>query len=520
MKPGAGSGAAGRAGGAARRPRGEAAKGDRERVPDERDDVAVLVSFLRALRSGGQAEMAKAAGIHASTVSRYEEGKTVPSRANLERLAAAAGVPMWAVDGVLLPAIALARRLARGTAPAAGGEPDPQDKAAALEQALGTTARLAVAEFLAAPDAGGEPRARQPERPELVEERPAALGSPATGGKPAALWRKFAGLCEQLCAESVRAAADDAEQALEAARLAVALAELTPGEEAGRSRLAGYAWGFVANAQRVGNDLAVAEASFAVAWRLWRAGAAAGDCGLVEWRLLDLEASLRRAQRRFQVALELLGRALAVAPAEARGRILLNRAFTLEQAGEIEAAAATLRQAAPLVAAAGEPRERRVLQFNLLVTFCHLGRYQDAEAGLPALRELTLEQGNRLDRLRVVWLSGRVEAGLGRREEARAAFEEVRRDFAALGNAYDAALASLELAIVDLEEGRTGEVRTLAREMVGIFGAYRVHREALAALALFCQAAEAETATAELARRLLDYLERARRDPELRFDAQ
>jgi transcriptional regulator with XRE-family HTH domain len=527
MKASAAGGAAGRGGGhTARRPRGEAAKEGRENVLDERDDVAVLVAILRALRGSGQAEMAAAAGIHASTVSRYEEGKTAPSRGNLEALASAAGLPMWAVDGVWLPAIALARGLPRWTAPVAGGEPDPHEKAAALEQALGTMARLAVAEFLAAPEAGEEPRERQPEQQELAEGRPVALVSAATGGKaaapalPEALWLEFARLCERLCAESVRAAANDAGQALEVARLAVELAELTPGEDARRWRLAGYGWGFVANAQRVEGDLAAAEASLAAAWRLWRAGVAAGDCGLAEWRLLDLEASLRRAQRRFQAALELLDRALAAAPADAKGRILLNRGFTLEQAGEVEAAAATLRQAAPLVAAAGEPRERFGLQFNLLVTLCHLGRYEDAEAGLPALRQLTLELGNRLDSLRVVWLSGRVAAGLGRRGEARAGFEEVRREFAALGNGYNVALASLELAILGLEEGRTGEVRALAGEMMATFRAQRVHREGLAALALFCQAAEAETATAELARRLLDYLERARRDPELPFEAQ
>jgi transcriptional regulator with XRE-family HTH domain len=518
MRPRPRNGAAARDSGAARKRRGKAAKGGRDRVPGERDDVAVLVAFLRVLRGGGQAAMAAAAGLHASTLSRYEDGKTAPSRANLERLAAAAGVPLWAVDGVLLPAIALARGLARGSAPAAGGEPDPQQQAAALEQALGTTARLAVAEFLTAPEAGEERRERPPL--ERAQEQPAALVAAATGAKPAAaLWREFAGLCERLCAESARVAADDAAQALAIARLAVAVAELTPGDEARRSRLAGYGWGFVANAQRVGGDLTAAEASFAAAWRLWRAGAAAAGCGLAEWRLLGLEASLRREQRRFRAALELLGRALAAAPAEAQGRILLKRALTLEQAGEVAAAAAALRQAAPRVAAAGEPRERRVLQFNLLVTLCHLGQYRDAEAGLPALRELTLELGNRLDSLRVVWLSGRVAAGLGRRAEARAAFAQVRRDFAALGNGYDAALASLELAVLGLEEGRTAEVRALAREMMATFRAQRVHREALAALALFCQAAEAETATAELARRLLAYLERARRDPGLRFEA-
>lgn len=66
---------------------------------------------------------------------------------------------------------------------------------------------------------------------------------------------------------------------------------------------------------------------------------------------------------------------------------------------------------------------------------------------------------------------------------------------------------------------QTREVKELAREMAPVFQAQGVHREALAALRLFCQAAEKEAATLDLARRLVDYLERARHDPGLRFAA-
>jgi hypothetical protein len=61
-------------------------------------------------------------------------------------------------------------------------------------------------------------------------------------------------------------------------------------------------------------------------------------------------------------------------------------------------------------------------------------------------------------------------------------------------------------------------VRQLATGMAWIFASHDVHREALAALSLFCQAVEREVATAQLARRVLAYLERARGDPGLRFE--
>ena len=48
--------------------------------------------------------------------------------------------------------------------------------------------------------------------------------------------------------------------------------------------------------------------------------------------------------------------------------------------------------------------------------------------------------------------------------------EQVRQDFTVRGLPYDAALASLDLAAIYLEEGRSVEVRNLARTMGWIFG--------------------------------------------------
>jgi hypothetical protein len=61
------------------------------------------------------------------------------------------------------------------------------------------------------------------------------------------------------------------------------------------------------------------------------------------------------------------------------------------------------------------------------------------------------------------------------------------------------------------------EVKILACELAVVFDSKGVHREALAALRIFQQATEQENATAELARRVLGYLFRARHDPGLRF---
>jgi hypothetical protein len=75
----------------------------------------------------------------------------------------------------------------------------------------------------------------------------------------------------------------------------------------------------------------------------------------------------------------------------------------------------------------------------------------------------------------------------------------------------------LELAVLLLEHGHTSEVRSIAQGMLWIFKAQGVHREALAALRLFYDAATREALTTELTRKLIRYLYRAQYDPELRF---
>jgi hypothetical protein len=131
---------------------------------------------------------------------------------------------------------------------------------------------------------------------------------------------------------------------------------------------------------------------------------------------------------------------------------------------------------------------------------------------------LGVSAGNGIEPVRLQWLEGRILAGLGRRREAVATLSRVREELATQGMSYDMALVSLELAILYLEERRTIEVQVLARQISPVFRAQGVHREALAALKLFREAAERQALTLDLARRLTAYLDRARNNPELVFE--
>jgi tetratricopeptide (TPR) repeat protein len=327
-------------------------------------------------------------------------------------------------------------------------------------------------------------------------------------------------LCERAAFESVKLAAHDADAAVDLARMAVRMAELTPGSKAWISRVGGLCWGFLANARRVKGDFPASDTAFLRSDQLWKAGAIA-DPGLTldGARLLDLKASLRRHQGRFEESLDLLEQAMATSRSDAAtARLLLVKSATMEQMGDWQGAIKALKQARPLVEIQGDLRGRFGLEFNLSVSLIGAESYAEAEELLPKVRRLAIELGNGLDLLRCRWLRGRLSAGTGRLEEAVAELEYVVEQLVARGIAFDSARACLDLAELYLRQKRTAEVKRLARQMVAIFKAQEVHREALAAVILFQQAADQEKATVELAKKLSDYLRRAQHCPELRFE--
>lgn len=327
-------------------------------------------------------------------------------------------------------------------------------------------------------------------------------------------------LCERMAFESEKRAAHNADEAVDLARLAVRMAELTPGGEGWRSRNGGRCWGFLANALRVKGNFPAADEGFVRSDRLWQAGATA-DPGLIldGTRLLDLKASLRRHQGRFDESLDLLKQALSASRSdEATMRLILKKSATLEQMNDWQGAIEALQQARPLVDRLGDLRSRWVLEFNLCTALTDAVRHTEAEELLPKVRGLALDLGNGLDLLRCRWLRGRLSAGQGKLEEAVTELEYVVGEFVALGIAFDAARACLDLAELYLQQGRTAEVKRLAGQMVAVFRAQRVHREALAAVILFRETAEQDQATVDLARKLSSYLRRAEHDPGLRFE--
>ena len=472
--------------------------------------LSLALTFLREAAGWSQREVAAVVGVSAALLSHYEQGRKRVGREVVERIAGAMGFGVEAVELALFAAEGL-----RGSVeemPGSPAYPSPAERQVA-ERAAARVGSAALT--MARADVLRRARERRVARAEAAAEGQWRVLEACTSAERrllierSAAFRNWA-LGVRLGEESTRVAGRSVGLAVELAGLALRAAEVAEGDEAWRSRLAGRARGFMGNALRVKGQLRAAEAEIGRAWKLWEAGAAGDpDRILPEWRLPDLEASLRRDLRDFGGALALLERAQALAPAGAVGRILLKRASILEQDGNVAGSVSALRQAAPLIWRGGEGRLRWVLEFNLGVNLCHLGRFGEAEERMPELRRLSAALGNRIDAAKVRWLGGRVAAGLGRREEARAAFEKAREGFAAAEKGLDTALVSLELAVLHLEEGNTAAVRELAAMMAWVFQSEGIERESLAALRLFCEAALQERATVEEARRILSLVQRA-----------
>jgi tetratricopeptide (TPR) repeat protein len=281
------------------------------------------------------------------------------------------------------------------------------------------------------------------------------------------------------------------------------------------------AWAELGNARRVANDSNRAEADISRA--LARAEAGTGDPRLLA-RLMDLTASLYTAQRRFDDALQLLEMAHYLYEREgeehAMGRALIKKGIATGHALDSEQAVQLLAQGLALVDARQDPKLILAAVHNLIWFCVDCGRLDEASRLLSESRDLYSAHAEHLDVLKARWMDGRIAAGFGDDEEAEQAFLEVRAGFEAAELSYDAALVSLDLAAVWLRSGRTSDIRSLIDEMLAIFRARNIRREAIGALLMLREAFEMDRATVGLLRNVASELQRLDREPARRTRAE
>lgn len=469
-----------------------------------------LVLFARHLRGRSQKELSSATGLTPDHLGDIERGETSePSTEDV--MSALKALKLDPAEAVLLSSFLDALD--------ALDELEDHGEAAAREEAAAAAAQRVRLRW------GGSAQTRYSAHYEVELDREEArdawqrlqsaetledMALVVSKGRDFQTWA----MVELLCDESERAASQDIRRAQDLAFLAVLVAADLRVPEEWRLCLLGYAVAHLSNAYRVISDLIEADELLTIAKLLWSAGRDP-EKFLDPGRLLDLEGSLRRAQRRFPEALAVLERAALVTRRPLQ--VALKRAVALEARGEYENAIEALLPVTELVEEHPERRLLTIHRFTLATCLVHQGRSREAALLLPAIQQLVNELQDKEDSVRCRWLEGRVAAGLGHPEEALRALSEARQEFMARSLHYDAALCLVESLAIRLSLGRPGDIQLLVQELKPLCATTDIHDGARSALILLEQKVARREASAELASRLLAFLFLVRFDYELQL---
>lgn len=402
--------------------------------------------------------------------------------------------------------------------PALGGDPPEEDEVelspdqdaaydAAIERAFAAARRQARDVRL------------ERERVRKIVQRLETAGTEALQRIP----RKDQGppLIEALWERSWALRHDDLGQMVELTRYAVLAASRLSVQMHGPERVADWqcrAWAELGNAYRVAENLAKAEEAFHRALEHYLRGT--GDQLLLA-RVLDLQASLYRAQRKFSLARTALSLVYGIYRRHGQrhlaGRTLISLGIFAGHAQEPERALRLIRHGARLVDEEREPELTLTVGHNQLWLLVACERFDEARKILFLNRERYQGRG-RINDLKLRWVEGRIDAGLEKLSRAQDTFREVRAGFEEMGLGYQAALASLDLAEILLRQQRIEEARQEALRAAEVFMALEIHREAMATVLFLRDCFERREATVAIVKAAIAFLRRAEHDPDARFE--
>ena len=360
-------------------------------------------------------------------------------------------------------------------------------------------------------DTGGQLWPHEPELEALAPQIAAKLADMPVSRRRMYLLQSRAActrpVVQALLAEARSRLSTDSGQAVEIAEVAVFCADnVRPGqyEESVWSDLQAIALTGLGGAhRRDGNLWAAAEA-------LEEAEAAAtlgSHHPLIVIGLLEKKGWLAIDQGLHQQALELFAEAVEIAGAvgdrHVCGRCLYNHAAALEILEHYREALDDLHAAAMCLDIEREPRLGLATLLALSNCSEGVGNFDGALAFLDRAERGWIRFMNAGDRARLSWNRGRIHAAAGELAQARSHYAQARQGFVELDYPFDAALVTLELAATLAEEGRFAEVGELAGEILDVFRAVGVEKEARTAVHLLREArsvAAVHRATAAISR--------------------
>jgi tetratricopeptide (TPR) repeat protein len=273
--------------------------------------------------------------------------------------------------------------------------------------------------------------------------------------------------------------------------------------------LSALAWAELANGRRLVGDHQGAERAFSRAIHWIDRGS--GDLQPLA-EIAELVASLEIDARRFAPAERLLDRIViayrALGEPHFAGRTMIRHGLMLGYRGEGTVAVRQIVEGHGLLDPGRDPRLAFVAVHGIVGRLAEAGRFELASEMLRDSAPLYEAYAEPTDRIRVCWVRGQIEIGMGRLEKGEKYFQESHQGFRDRGMPYLAALVALDLAALHLKEGKTQEVARSIEELLTEFRALGIRREAIACLLILKRAIAAERATEKLLTRVASRLGR------------
>lgn len=269
------------------------------------------------------------------------------------------------------------------------------------------------------------------------------------------------------------------------------------------------AWGELGNALRAADDLDEAGQAFSTAFVFFRQG---NQEARLKARLHDLYASYLGARRKFDLAFAALDALhatyLELEDSHLAGKALATKAIYLHYSGQPEAAVVVNQRAMSLL---DQTRDAELLLLSLhnhvrFLVAC--GQLDEARSTLARHLDDLQRLNGRIFQIRLCWTQAQVSAGLEEWRTAEEGLRSVRERFEQEGMGFHTALASLELALLWMRQGRYEETEKMVLEVCDVFLALRIQLEAFGAIMILKEAFERRMATLGLLEEVISLLGR------------
>ncbi|HSU82437.1 MAG TPA: hypothetical protein VLR69_08445 [Thermoanaerobaculia bacterium] len=299
---------------------------------------------------------------------------------------------------------------------------------------------------------------------------------------------------------------DDPEEMRRTARLAV----ITASGLSSQTDLLSRAWAVYGNACRIAGDLTEAQQALDRAAEILGPGAGNPEDRA---RLYELQASLESARGNDELALAAVDAAYALyqerGDRHMAGRALITKGLYTGWAGRSRDAFRITQRGLDMVDEAREPELVLAAIHNQIWFLVESGRLREARSLLGAHRdELATDEAQRLD---LLWLEGRILAGLRNERRALLDLEAAEQGFAAAGRRSQAASVKLDQAAIHLRLGDAARALSLVRAAEEAFLQIEAPQSTHMALAFLRQRLAQRALPAPVVLRLADIIRRGQR---------